>query len=153
MRIRGLHHITLICSDMDKTIAFYRDLLGLRLIKRTFNFDDPQTKHFYFGDESGTPGTVITFFEYPVAPQGSVGVGSTHHFAFEVESEEEQLLWQERIRKAGIEVTPVRDRKYFRSIYFNDPDGHLLEIATRGPGFAVDEEPKRLGEKVIRPPN
>lgn len=151
MKIRGLHHITLICTDVEKTIAFYRDLLGLRLIKRTVNFDDPETKHFYFGDESGTPGTIITFFEYPHAPPGQVGAGSTHHFAFEVEGDEEQLQWQVKLRDAGVAVTPVRDRKYFKSIYFHDPDGHLLEIATRGPGFAVDEDPEHLGEEMILP--
>lgn len=151
MKIRGLHHITLICTDMDSTIEFYRDILGLRLIKQTVNFDDPGTKHFYFADDKGTPGTVVTFFEYPDASSGRVGAGSTHHFAFEVESDREQLEWQTKLRKAGVEVTPVRDRKYFKSIYFNDPDGHLLEIATRGPGFTVDEDLAHLGEEMILP--
>lgn len=151
MKIQGVHHITLICRDMERTIAFYRDLLELRLIKQTVNFDDPQTKHFYFGDETGRPGTIITFFEYQDAAPGRVGAGSTHHFAFEVESDEEQLLWQSKLRSAGVVVTPVRDRKYFKSIYFHDPDGHLLEIATSGPGFAVDEDPEHLGERMILP--
>jgi glyoxalase family protein len=151
VKIRGLHHITLICKDMERTIAFYRDLLGLRLIKRTVNFDDPDTKHFYFGDDSGTPGTVVTFFEYPDAPPGRVGAGSTHHFAFEVETDEQQLEWQNKLRAAGVSVTPVRNRKYFKSIYFHDLDGHLLEIATRGPGFTVDEDLESLGEKMVLP--
>lgn len=148
MKIRGVHHITLICTDMDRTIAFYRDLLGLRLIKRTVNFDDPGTKHFYFADEKGTPGTVVTFFEYPQAAPGRVGAGSTHHFAFEVADDQEQLAWREKLMAAGVQVTPVRDRKYFKSIYFNDPDGHILEIATSGPGFTVDEDLDRLGEEM-----
>lgn len=151
MEIRGLHHITLICTDMERTTAFYRDLLGLRLIKRTVNFDDPGTKHFYFADDKGTPGTVVTFFEYPDAPPGRVGAGSTHHFAFEVATDEEQLEWQARLRAAGLSVTPVRDRKYFKSIYFHDPDGHLLEIATSGPGFTVDEDLEHLGEEMKLP--
>lgn len=153
MKIKGVHHITLICTDMDRTIAFYRDLLGLRLIKQTVNFDDPDTKHFYFGDERGTPGTIITFFEYPDAAPGRIGAGSTHHFAFEVTTEEEQLEWQAKLRAAGLQVTPVRDRTYFKSIYFNDPDGHILEIATTGPGFTVDEDLERLGEGMLYPPN
>lgn len=152
MRIQGVHHITLICTDMERTIAFYRDLLGLRLVKQTVNFDDPGTKHFYFGDNEARPGTLITFFEYPDMPRGRVGSGSTHHFAFEVASEEEQLEWKKRLEGAAVYVTPVRDRKYFKSIYFQDPDGHLLEIATSGPGFTVDEDLEHLGEKMILPP-
>lgn len=151
MKIKGIHHITLISSDMDATIQFYRDLLGLRLVKQTVNFDDPTAKHFYFGDEGASPGTLITFFEYRDMPRGHIGAGSTHHFAFEVETEEEQLEWQRKLRVAGISVTEVRDRKYFKSIYFSDPDGHILEIATTGPGFTVDEGAATLGTKLILP--
>lgn len=150
-QLRGLHHITLVCTDMERTIAFYCDLLGFRLIKQTVNFDDPSAKHFYFADDTGTPGSIVTFFEYPDAAPGRVGAGSTHHFAFQVETDEEQLEWQTRLREAGVSVTPIRDRKYFRSIYFHDPDGHLLEIATRGPGFMVDEDYEHLGAEMRLP--
>lgn len=123
---------------MERTVAFYRDLLGMTLVKQTTNFDDPSSKHFYFGDESGTPGSVITFFEYPSMEPGIVGVGSTHHFALRVGGRDEQEAWRDYLRGHGVQCTDVLDRKYFTSIYFRDPDGHIVEIATDGPGFHVD---------------
>src|SRR5205814_3726046 len=109
------------------------------------------SKHFYFGDDQATPGTLLTFFEVPYAGPGRIGAGSTHHFAMAAENEEELVQWQERLRENGIAVTEIRDRTYFRSIYFQDPDGHIVEIATRGPGFIVDEERGHLGERMVYP--
>lgn len=151
MKLSGIHHITLICSDMERTVKFYTEVLGLKLVKRTVNFDDPSAKHFYFGDERGSPGSLVTFFEYPGGAPGRLGIGVTHHLAFIVEDEEEQRRWREGLVAHGVQVTPVIDRKYFKSIYFRDPDGVILEIATRGPGFAVDEDAQHLGEKMIVP--
>jgi glyoxalase family protein len=151
MKVQGIHHVTAICRDMDRTTEFYTNALGMRLVKQTVNYDDPHTKHFYFGDEQGRPGTVITFFEYPHAGAGRVGAGSTHHIAFMVEDEAEQDLFQAHLQAGGIHVNGPFDRTYFRSIYFRDPDGHILEIATRGPGFAVDEPEDRLGTRMILP--
>jgi glyoxylase I family protein len=136
MRLTGLHHVTLICRDLARTTSFYRDLLGLALVHETTNDDDPGSRHFYFGDPSGAPGTLISFLEYPSLPQGVVGTGSTHHFAFIVESGDEQVAWRDYLREHGVECTDVFDRTQFRSIYLRDPDGHIVEIATRGPGFA-----------------
>jgi len=152
MTLRGLHHITLISSDIARTAGFYTEVLGLRLIKQTVNFDDPSARHFYFGDAVGTPGTVITYFEWPHLPRGATGVGLTHHYAFAVEDEGALARWWGRLRRRGIEVTPPRPRRYFTSIYFRDPDGVILEIATRGPGFLVDEPEETLGERVLVPP-
>jgi glyoxylase I family protein len=135
MRLTGLHHVTLICADLARTTSFYRDLLGLTLVQETTNDDDPGSRHFYFGDPSGSPGTLISFLEYPSLPQGVVGAGSTHHIAFIVESAEEQVAWRDYLREHGVECTDVFDRTQFRSIYLRDPDGHIVEIATRGPGF------------------
>ncbi|RME42162.1 MAG: glyoxalase [Chloroflexi bacterium] len=151
LKVRGIHHITAICRDMERTTAFYTRVLGMRLVKQTVNYDDPNTKHFYFGDEQGRPGTVITFFEYPEAVAGRVGAGSTHHIAFMVEDEEEQDRFKAHLEAQGIHVNGPFDRTYFRSIYFRDPDGHILEIATRGPGFAVDEPEDELGTHMILP--
>ncbi len=150
--LQGLHHITLISSNIDRTTRFYTEVLGLRLVKQTVNFDDPSAKHFYFGDEIGSPGTVITYFEWPHLPPGQVGVGLTHHFALGVDSEEAQGRWIARLRRYGVEVTTPRPRRYFTSIYFRDPDGVLLEIATSGPGFLVDEPEETLGEQTLVPP-
>jgi glyoxylase I family protein len=139
LEIRGIHHITLLCGSVDRSVAFYRDVLGLRLVKEGVNQDDPGARHFYFGDAAGSPGTVITCMEYPHMEEGQVGRGSTHHFALTVETPEELEGWRHYLQSRGIGVTEALDRTYFRSIYLRDPDGHIVEIATRGPGFSVDE--------------
>jgi Lactoylglutathione lyase and related lyases len=84
MTILGLHHITLVCSDAQRTVNFYTQVLGLRFIKRTVNFDDPSAYHLYFGDAQGSPGSAITYFEWPQAPRGRPGIGGTHHYALTV---------------------------------------------------------------------
>lgn len=152
MSILGLHHITLFCSSAQRTVDFYTRILGLRLIKKTVNFDDPQTYHLYFGDEAGSPGTVITFFEYPTARQGQPGIGGTHHFALQTANYESLLRWKRRLIDFGLKVDGPLDRHYFTSIYFRDPDGAILEIATLGPGWTVDEAPGRLGQEYRQPP-
>ena len=136
MRLTGLHHVTAICSDLDATTRFYRDILGLALVEEGVNDDDPDARHFWFGDAEGSPGTLITFMEYPQLPDGVVGRGSFHHVAFVVESADEQLAWRDYLRERGVSCTDVFDRGAFRSIYARDPDGRIVEIATRGPGFA-----------------
>jgi glyoxalase family protein len=132
MQLRGLHHVTLICSDLERTTAFYRDLLGLALVREEQSQDDPDARHFWFGDALGTPGTLISFLEYRDLAAGVVGVGSTHHVAFAVASTEEQVAWRDYLNARGVECSDVFDRGATRSIYFRDPDGHMLEIATIG---------------------
>jgi glyoxalase family protein len=277
MELTGLHHITMITGDAQRNVAFYADLLGLRLVKKTVNFDAPEAYHLYFGDEQGTPGSILTWFEFAGAPRGRAGVGQIHTLQLAVPSvasldfweqrldgaeragdvlrfedydglrlelvagdlgdaplaathpdipaehaiaglagaraysayehveeraltevlgftylgdgeyvldgserhfrwahdaapgirgsqgagsvhhiawgsrDEDHLAWQERIRDAGGYVTDVRDRDYFQSIYFQEPRGVLFEIATLSPGFAVDEDPERLGEELRLP--
>jgi catechol 2,3-dioxygenase-like lactoylglutathione lyase family enzyme len=135
MQLRGLHHVTAICRDMTRTIGFYRDLLGLPVVHDGPSDDDPETRHVWFGDADGRPGSLVTFMEYPELPQGVVGLGSTHHFAFVIETAEEQEAWVGYLRDRGAECTDVFDRGAFRSVYLRDPDGHIVELATRGPGF------------------
>ena len=141
MALTGLHHVTLICRDLDRTTAFYRDLLGLTLVSAATNDDDPDARHFWFGDSAARPGTLVSFLEYPTMPQGTVGTGSTHHLAFAVESGEEQEAWRDYLRSHGVECTDVLDREQFLSLYLRDPDGHIIEIATRGPGFEAPGPP------------
>ena len=136
MSLRGLHHVTLICSSLAATTAFYRDLLGLALVQQGNNDDDPGSRHFWFGDADGSPGTLISFLEYSTLQAGVVGVGSTHHIAFTVDSADEQAAWRDYLREHGVQCTEVHDRGQFSSIYIRDPDGHIVELATRGPGFA-----------------
>jgi glyoxalase family protein len=282
MKLNGLHHITMITGDAGRNVSFYADTLGLRLVKKTVNFDQPEAYHLYFGDEQGSPGSILTWFEFAGAPRGRPGVGdihtiqlgvaspealdfwadrltgkgfdsertgreslsfddydglhfelvvaadgnpplraehpevpaehailgiegaraygtysnveeklltdtlgftyrgdgeyrldgptrhfhwaydappatrghqgagSVHHIAWAAE-DDDQLAWQQRVRGAGGYVTDVRDRDYFRSIYFREPRGILFEIATLAPGFAVDEDPERLGEELRVP--
>lgn len=151
MALQGLHHITLISANMERTTRFYVDALGVTLVKQTVNFDDPASPHYYFGDTTGTPGTVVTYFGYPQMAPGRMGVGVAHHYALLVDSDAEQREWRERLRGSGVQTTEIIDRKYFRSIYFADPDGVILEIATRGPGFLVDESRNELGAHFIGP--
>jgi catechol 2,3-dioxygenase-like lactoylglutathione lyase family enzyme len=151
LQLRGIHHITLICSSLDRSVAFYRDLLGLRLVKQTRNLDDRSARHFYFGDALGSPGTVVTCMEYPQMEEGVVGRGSTHHFAFVVESDEELEGWRQYLESRGVGCTERLDRTYFTSIYLRDPDGHIIEIATRGPGFTADESAEQLGTRFVEP--
>lgn len=152
MTILGLHHITLVCSDAQRTVDFYTHVLGQRFVKKTVNFDGPGSYHLYFGDEAGRPGSAITFFEWPDAPKGHPGLGGTHHFALQVADDAGLLKWKRRLTDLGLSVEGPLDRHYFKSIYFNDPDGAILEIATRGPGWAVDEAADRLGLEYREPP-
>ncbi len=283
MKLDGLHHITMITADARQNVKFYADLLGLRLVKKTVNFDQPDAYHLYFGDERGSPGSILTWFEFSGAARGrpgagmihalELGVGSEDSLAFweerlraggylssrdrtslrfedydglafalvlagsgnpplraghpeippehaivgiegaraytpgDIASQEEELLtgilgfrhlgegeyrldgerrgfawaydpapeevglqgagtvhhiawacpdedqvaWQQDVRDAGCHVTPVLDRDYFKSIYFREPRHVLFEIATRSPGFAVDEDAEHLGEQLRLP--
>ena len=225
MALASLHHVTCVCSDAQRTAAFYRDELGFSLVKKTVNFDDPHSYHLYFGDEDASPGSLLTFFEWPRADRGRLGRGTfesiglvspyvhtewqledpdglrlrvlpgdrpglhdvvaignpllyaglieddapltfaapteepalmgpgiTHHIAFRAADDSEQALWRDRLTELGLRPTPVQDRKYFRSIYFRMPDGILVEIATDGPGFLVDEPAESLGQGLSLPP-
>jgi catechol 2,3-dioxygenase-like lactoylglutathione lyase family enzyme len=139
LRISGIHHVTLICRSLESSTAFYRNLLGLRMVKQTVNDDDREARHLIFGDERGAPGTLITCLEYPQLEQGSVGTGSTHHFALAVESEEELRAWREYLISQGAACSEVLDRQFCKSVYLRDPDGHIVELATVGPGISPAE--------------
>ncbi len=145
----GFHHITLVASDARRTAAFYRQVLGLTLVKETVNFDEPDTAHLYFGDATGAPGTLVTFFEWPQAPRGRYGVGGVHHLAFSTPTYETLLQWKRRLQDLRIPVSGPMPRGYFTSLYFRDPDGQVLEIATAGPGYAIDEAIDALGRDVM----
>ncbi|NNJ11198.1 glyoxalase [Chloroflexales bacterium ZM16-3] len=149
--LSGMHHITAIGSDIERTNTFFGDLLGMRRVKMTSNFDDPGSAHWYWGTGEGAPGSIITYFERK-GERVRMGAGQTHHFALAVPDEESQLEWREKLLQAGLRVSPVMDRIYFKSIYTNDPDGHIVELATVGPGFTVDEPAASLGAALKLPP-
>jgi len=290
--IPGVHHVTAIAGDPQQNLDFYTGVLGLRLVKLTVNYDDPGTYHLYFGDETGSPGTILTFFPWPNAPKGQKGtgqasatsfsipeasieywsnrlsarkvsfkgpdkrfdekvislsdpdglslelvssrkgsgarpwergpvpaehairgfyhltlseqinektaqlltgkmgfrlsvregnrtrfetgdggpgaivdvleqpgqprglisVGTVHHVAWRTPSDEEQREWRSVLAAEGLSVTPIIDRKYFRSIYYREPGGVLFEIATEPPGFTVDQPLEELGTRLMLPP-
>ena len=282
MRLDGVHHVTCMTADAPRNVDFYTRVLGLRLVKKTVNQDDPTVYHLFYADEKGSPGSDITFFEYPGVRRGRAGAGMIHTIGWRVSSEEaldfwerrlagetdhlarddqgvtfedpeglrhrlaavetsdaplvaehpeipaelafqgfegvrafsahadasrsfledalgftphgdaqweargptrgglyayddppaergqggagtvhhvawastmeEHEAWRERVAEAGLHPTPVIDRFWFRSIYFREPSGILFEIATLGPGFAVDEDPEHLGESLVLPP-
>jgi glyoxalase family protein len=282
MKLEGVHHVTLITGDAPRNVDFYTRVLGLRLVKKTVNQDDPTVYHLFYADERGSAGSDITFFEYPGARRGRAGAGMVHTITWRVESEDALDFWEERLSDgasvlarldgrlrfedpegvglelavvetddeplvarhpeipeehaiqgfdgvrafaldpersrpllegallfeprgekeweargeqrggfyaydrapaergvggagtvhhvawastmeeheawrgraidAGAQPTPVIDRFYFRSIYFREPSGVLFEIATLGPGFATDEDPEHLGERLSLPP-
>ncbi len=141
---------TSLTGKASHNVAFYTQVLGMRLTKKTVNQDDVSAYHLFYGDELGRPGTDLTFFEWPV--RCFVGTGGVHHVAFCTPNEEEHQQWRDRIAQVNPTVTPVIDRFYFRSIYFREPAGVLFEIATDGPGFAVDEDAATLGERLSLPP-
>ena len=128
LRLAALHHITAICADLERTTAFYRDVLGLSLLREGHNEDDPDARHFWFGHPG--QGTLVSFMEYPAMEAGRVGVGSTHHFAFAVSSAGELDAWRDWLRSRDVQCTDVFERGGLRSIYLRDPDGHILELAT-----------------------
>ena len=132
--ISGIHHVTTIASDPQQNVDFYSDVLGLRLIKLTVNFDDPGTYHLYYGDESGNPGTILTFFPWPGARRGRQGTGQVGVTSFLV-PEGTLDYWQERMRRMAIAVTE-RERRFDEEyLALVDQDGTRLELVAR-PGAA-----------------
>lgn len=125
--IQGLHHITAVSSDPQRTVDFYHHLLGQRLVKRTVNFDDPRTYHFYFGDEIGTPGTIMTFFPWPQMKRGTVGNGETAATAYTI-SPNSVAYWQARLAAQGVVVGETQTRFGEAVLPFKDADGMALEL-------------------------
>ena len=152
----GFHHITMVATHPPRTLAFYRELMGLPLVKQTVNQDDATTKHLFWAHYDGKgvgPNSSLTLFGWPHSThRARPGSGQTHHIAFRASSEEEQLEWRDHLMSMGIGVSPVMDRMYFKSSCFQAPDGLLVEVATDGPGFVVDEESEALGRRLQLPP-
>jgi glyoxalase family protein len=126
-RVSGIHHITAIASDPQRTLDFYTQVIGLRLVKLTVNFDDSGTYHFYFGDDVGSPGTILTFFPWPDVPQGKIGTGQVTAIAFEVPAESLEF-WSKRLRDRALDTGGVEERFGEKVVGFRDPDGLRLEL-------------------------
>jgi glyoxalase family protein len=127
MRDNGIHHVTAIAGDARRNFAFYTRVLGLRFVKRTVNFDDPGTYHFYYGDESGSPGTILTFFPWQHVAPGRVGVGQTQETAFRV-PEASIGYWTHRFVDKGV-AHEAPAKRFGRTVLpFKDPDGMGLAL-------------------------
>jgi glyoxalase family protein len=125
--ITGIHHITALASNPQKNVDFYTGVLGLRLVKKTINFDAPDVYHFYFGDEVGSPGTILTFFPFEGAKRGQKGVGETTFTAFSI-PKASVSFWQERLKKFGFTISTPFTRFGEEVIRFEDHDGMGIEL-------------------------
>jgi glyoxalase family protein len=135
--VGGLHHVTAIASDPQRNLDFYVALLGLRLVKRTINFDDPGTYHFYYGDSRGTPGTILTFFPWPNAWRGRPGTGQIEATAFSI-APESVGYWLERLKENHVSAERAPERFEQQVIRFADPDGMMLELVASKPEAEVE---------------
>jgi glyoxalase family protein len=124
MKLEGIHHVTAITGDAPRNVEFYAGTLGLRLVKKTVNQDDPTVYHLFYADEKGSPGADITFFEYPGARRGRAGAGMVHTVRFRVPSEDSLAFWEERLAADGIETS-----REGATLRFADPEGLALELA------------------------
>ena len=118
MHLEGLHHVTAITGDAQRNVDFYARLLGLRMVKKTVNFDAPDVYHLYYGDETGRPGSIMTFFEFPGVRPGRAGAGMVHTVCWRVASEDALAFWERRLSAEGVAL----DRGG-RSMRFEDPEG------------------------------
>lgn len=123
MKLEGIHHITCITGDAPQNVNFYVGVMGLRLVKKTVNQDDPSVYHLFYADEEGSPGADLTFFEYPGSRRGKAGAGMVHRIVYRVASGEALDFWERRLAQAGASVSRQNDR-----LLFSDPEGLALEL-------------------------
>ncbi len=123
MKLDGLHHITMITADANRNVEFYADVLGLRLVKKTVNFDAPDAYHLYFGDEHGSPGSILTWFEFTDAARGNAGAGMIHAIRLGVGSADSLDFWEERLSRKG-----YGGERVATSLRFADYDGLAFEL-------------------------
>ena len=123
MRLEGLHHITAITGDAPGNVRFYAGVLGLRMVKKTVNQDDPTVYHLFYADERGDPGSDITFFEYPGVAKGRAGAGMVHRIVWRVSDEEAISFWEHRLETHGIDWQRSAD-----GLRFSDPEGLAHEL-------------------------
>ena len=142
-RILGLHHITAIATSAKKNYDFYTKLLGLRFVKKTVNFDDPKTYHLYYGNEQGTPGTVLTFFPWEGTRHGRLGTGVATEIGYSV-PEGSLDFWQERFEENKVKYDKPAERFGEQYIHFEDPDG--LQINLIVPKETDNRKPWTTGE-------
>jgi len=147
--IRGLASVDLTVAALEPTEWALTEVLGFR---KTDERSEGGGRTAVYEVGPGGPGATVRVLERPGTGMARLGRGGVHHVAFRTPNDEEHALWREKIRAMGLGVTPQIDRFYFRAIYFREPGGVLVEISTDGPGFATDEDPAHLGERLSLPP-
>lgn len=150
MAIHGLYAVRLTAKALEPTARLLTETLGFRQ-SGTYQ-SEQQSTVYVFEVGNGGPGTEVHVDVRSGIAFGRPGIGGVHHVAFRTPNDEEQVQWREQISQRVSQVTPVIDRFYFHSVYFREPGGVLFEIATDGPGFATDEDPAHLGERLALPP-
>jgi glyoxalase family protein len=147
VKLEGIHHITAISGDAQKNVDFYVGVMGLRLVKKTVNQDDPTVYHLFFADEKGDAGSDLTFFEYPGAPPGRTGNGMIHTIAWRVASTEALDFWAERLGARDIESERDGDR-----LRFADPEGlgHELRVSTVSDDPLIADHPEIPSDVALR---
>ena len=151
IKFAGIHHVTAIADDPQKNVDFYSGVLGLRLVKKTVNFDDPGSYHLYYGDAAGNPGTIMTFFSWPGAPRGRIGTGQVSATPFAI-PEDSLGYWTERLVEHGVRFEQPEKRFDETVVVFEDPDGLAVELVARlrGDGGEAWEESPVPAEHAIR---
>lgn len=134
--IQGLHHVTAVTRYAQQNVDFYRNVLGQRMVKRTVNFDVPDTYHFYFADQVGTPGSVLTFFVWPNMKLGRRGTGEAMALAYNIPANSINF-WQSYLKDRGVELLPAEKRFGMDVLPFEDPDGMRVELVTSGTSPAI----------------
>ena len=147
MKLDGVHHITAITADAQRNVDFYAGTLGLRMVKKTVNQDQPSVYHLFYADEEGTPGADMTFFEFPDATQGRAGQGMVHRIIWRVASEDALGFWEERLTAAGSDPERVD-----RGLRFRDPEGleHELVVSTVDDPPLIAEHPEVPADYALR---
>jgi glyoxalase family protein len=147
MKLEGIHHITAITEDAQSNVDFYAGVMGLRLVKKTVNQDNPTVYHLFFADEEGDPGSDLTFFEYPGVPRGRAGTGMVHRIVWRVGSEDSLSFWEGRLGAKGIEARREGD-----GLVFADPEGlehELLVVEVPDPPLSA-EHPEVPAELALQ---
>jgi len=150
--LRGFYSIILSMPSIDQLSMIFTDILNFEEVERAQWINWKSNAVIYKTTQRGGPGTEVWLLEQPEEGRGRLGAGGTHHVAFRVKDFETEKRWHAHLTEAGIPVSNLIDRFWFRSIYFRVSNGILFEIATDGPGFAIDEALENLGEKLVLPP-
>lgn len=150
--LRGFYSIVLSVPATNQLEMIFKQVLNFEELERAQWIDSGSRAIIFTTRQNGGPGSEVWLLEQPDAGRGRLGAGGTHHVAFRVKDIETQKTWRSRISQAGLSITDLIDRFWFSSIYFRVSNGILFEIATDGPGFAIDESPEELGANLVLPP-